>query len=169
MEEWMQKLRGKRPSPAMIVAVVALSLSLAGTGMAATISVLSSSDKKQVKKIARKQANKRITKRAANLAVASAGSADNVLAAEVPVGCTTVRGSTGGITVAKTVGGECNVTFPRSITDCAILLGTLFDFPGGGETTYRKSSSTVVQVSRRDSAGGTPTAGAFSIAAICTP
>jgi hypothetical protein len=166
-EKSMKKLRGRRPSPAMIVAVVALSLSLAGTGVAATISVLNSSEKKQVKKIARKQANKRITKRAGNLNVASADSADNVLAAEVPNGCNTVSGGTGGITAAA-AGTECNVTFPRSITNCAIVLGTLLDFPGGGETTYRKlAGGTQVQVSRRDSAGGSNTAGAFSIAAIC--
>lgn len=160
----MQKLRSRRPSPAMVVAVLALSLSLVGTGVAATIS-LSSGEKTQVRKIV----NKRITKRAGNLSVASAdesNSARNVLAAAVANGCNAVQGGTGGITVAP-AGTECNVTFPRSITNCAILTGTLLDFPGGGEVTYRKSSATVVQVSRRDSAGGTPTAGAFSIAAIC--
>ncbi len=166
----MQKLRGRRPSPAMIVAVVALSLSLVGTGAAATISALTPSEKTVVKKISRKQANKRITKRSASLSVASAESAKNVLAAEVANGCGAVTGGTPGISVAA-AGGECNVTFSRSITNCAITLGTLFDFPGGGETTYRKvpGNANRVQVSRRDSAGGTPTAGAFSIAAICPP
>jgi hypothetical protein len=62
-EQWMKKLRGRRPSPAMIVAVIALSMSLVGTGVAATISVLNSQEKKQVKGISRKIANKRITKR----------------------------------------------------------------------------------------------------------
>lgn len=158
----MKKLRGRRPSPAMVVAVIALSLSLVGTGTAATISALTSGEKTTVRKIV----NKRITKRAGTLTVATAGSAQNVLAASVPNGCTTVNGGTFGIT-ANAAGTECNVTFPRSIQSCAILLGTLLDFPGGGETTYRKSSATVVQVSRRDSAGGSNTAGAFSIAAIC--
>lgn len=158
----MRKLRMRRPSPAMIVAVVALSLSLVGTGVAATISSLTSSEKRVVKRIV----NKKITKRAGNLSVGTAGSANNVLAAAVANGCNSVTGGIGGISVAP-AGNECNVTFSRSITSCAIVLGTLLDFPGGGETVYRKSSSTVVQVSRRDSAGGTPTAGAFSIAAIC--
>lgn len=162
----MKKLRGRRPSPAMVVAVIALSMSLVGTGVAATISVLNKQEKQQVRKISGKVANKRITARAGNLTVASAGSAGNVLAASVPNGCNTVNGGTFGIT-ANAAGTECNVTFPRSIQSCAILLGTLLDFPGGGETTYRKSSATVVQVSRRDSAGGSNTAGAFSIAAIC--
>jgi len=145
-----------------------LSLTLAGTGVAATISALTPSEKTKVKKIARKQANKRITKRATTLTVATAGSAQNVLAAEVANGCNGVSGGTGGISVAP-AGGECNVTFSRSVANCAITLGTLFDFPGGGETTYRKvpGNTNRVQVSRHDSAGGTPTAGAFSIAAIC--
>jgi hypothetical protein len=63
MRNWI-----RRPSPAMIVAVVSLSVSLAGTGVAATISVLNSPEKQQVKKISRKIANKRITKRAGAVA-----------------------------------------------------------------------------------------------------
>ena len=156
----MRNLRVRRPSAAMIVAVVALCFALVGTGIAA--SSLTGHQKKQVRKIA----NKRITARAGSLSVASAASARNVLAASVANGCTTVNGGTGGITVAPAT-TECRVTFPQSITSCAIVLGTLLDVPGGGETTYRKLSSQVVEVSRRDSAGGTPTAGAFSIAAIC--
>jgi hypothetical protein len=60
-------LRGRRPSPGMIVAVVALSVALAGTGVAgvATISRLDKQEKKQVKKIAKKQAGKEINKRVA--------------------------------------------------------------------------------------------------------
>ena len=156
----MRSLRVRRPSAAMIVAVIALSVALAGTGIAA--SALTSHQKKQVRKIA----NKKITLRAAGLSVASARTAGNVYAASVTNGCTGTDGGTGGIPVAPS-GNECRVTFPHSITGCAIVLGTRLDFPGGGETTYRKISSTVVEVSRRDSAGGTPTAGAFSIAAIC--
>jgi hypothetical protein len=156
----VKKLGIRRPSAAMIVAIAALCMALVGTGIAA--SALNSHQKKQVRKIA----NKRITARALTLSVDSARTAGNVLAASVANGCTTVNGGTGGITSAPAT-NECRVTFPRNITSCAIVLGTLLDFPGGGETTYRKISSTVVEVSRRDSAGGTPTAGAFSIAAIC--
>ena len=156
----MRKLRVRRPSPAMVVAIAALCMALVGTGIAA--SALNSHQKKQVRKIA----NKRITVRAPTLSVNSARTAGNVYAASVTNGCTGTDGGTGGIPVAP-VGNECRVTFAHNINGCAIVLGTLLDFPGGGETTYRKISSTVVEVSRRDSGGGTPTAGAFSIAAIC--
>jgi hypothetical protein len=74
----MKKLRGGRPSPAMIVAVLALGLSLAGTGMAATISVLNKQEKKQVRKISGKVANKKITNRASNLTVGEAQVAQNL-------------------------------------------------------------------------------------------
>lgn len=172
----MTFLSRKRPSPAMVVAVIALSLGLVGSAVAGT-GVLK---KAQVKTVA----NKQITKRAPGLAVASAknavnatsantantantaGSANNVLAAEVANGCGQVTGGHGVINVAPS-GNECELLFPRSIRNCAITLGTLLDFPGGGETTYRKATDFVVQVSRRDSAGGSATAGAFSIAAIC--
>jgi hypothetical protein len=157
-----------RTSPALIVAILALVAAVAGTAVAGPGAVSSKITKKKVTKIADKEINQLASGLNVNSAKTadSAKSAANVLAAEVANGCGQVTGGTGGITVAA-AGTECNVTFPRSISDCAITLGTLFDFPGGGETTYRKSSSTVVQVSRRDSAGGTPTAGAFSIAATC--
>lgn len=98
----------------------------------------------------------------------TADRATNVLAARVQNGCgpgttTTVNG----FTVSPTPEKECNVTFPRNVTGCAIALGPELAFAGGGETTYRQILPNTIQVSRRDSAGGTPTAGAFSITAVC--
>jgi hypothetical protein len=65
-------LKERRISPAMIIAVVALSLAVAGTGVAATVSALTGGEKRTVKKIAKKQANKRITARAGSLSVNTA-------------------------------------------------------------------------------------------------
>jgi hypothetical protein len=74
-----QRIINRRPSPGVILGVIALVAALAGTAVAsdptATTSALS---KKKVKKIA----NKRITKRAPDLAVASAVSADNATNAD---------------------------------------------------------------------------------------
>jgi len=54
-----------RPSPAMIVAVLAVLAALAGTALAADPDATSSAvSRKSIKKIARKQANKAIDKRA---------------------------------------------------------------------------------------------------------
>jgi hypothetical protein len=56
----MTSSKGRRPSPAMIVAATALIVALAGTAMAAPTaikSVLNKPEKKQVKKIARNQVN----------------------------------------------------------------------------------------------------------------
>jgi hypothetical protein len=63
----MRKRFKHAPSPAMVVAIVAVILALGGSAVAA----LSKKDKKQVKSIA----NSEISKRASGLAVASAGSA----------------------------------------------------------------------------------------------
>lgn len=73
----MRNMLRRRPSPAMIVALVALSVALAGTAVAgvATISALDKHETKKVKKLARKQANKRITKRAPHLSVKNADTA----------------------------------------------------------------------------------------------
>jgi hypothetical protein len=65
----MQKLSKFRPSPAMIVAMIALILALGGSAYA-----LSKKDKKQVRNIA----NSEITKRASGLTVAKAGDADKL-------------------------------------------------------------------------------------------
>jgi hypothetical protein len=64
----------KRPSPAMVVAVVALSLGLAGSAVAAKDGL----GKAQLKTLT----NKQITKRAPGLAVASAKSADTATSAD---------------------------------------------------------------------------------------
>jgi hypothetical protein len=74
-----EKLRARRPSPAMIVSVIALVFALAGTGIAsvATISALSKKDKKKVKNIAKNQADTQITARAPGLSVKHAGDADS--------------------------------------------------------------------------------------------
>lgn len=71
----------KRPSPAMIVAIAALSVSLVGTAVAGPIAEISlnKGEKQQIRKISRnisgKVSNRRITKRAPGLNVASARNA----------------------------------------------------------------------------------------------
>jgi hypothetical protein len=69
----MERLRGRKPSPAMVVSIIALVFALAGSAAAgvATISKLSKKDKKQVRKIA----DGEINKLAPGLSVKSAGSA----------------------------------------------------------------------------------------------
>lgn len=72
----MRKLKGRRPSPALLVAVVALVAALAGTAVGGVaVTSLSKGDKKRVKTIAAKQAKKQIKRRAPSLSVASAGTA----------------------------------------------------------------------------------------------
>ena len=67
----------RRPSPAIVVAVLALSVALAGTAVAGPtlLSRLTGSEKKQVKKIAKTQAKKQIRKKAGKLSVLHATSA----------------------------------------------------------------------------------------------
>lgn len=73
----MKRIKGARPSPAMIVAGIALVAALAGTAFAGPLaqkSVLSKSEKKQVKSIAKKQ----VKALAPGLSVANAGTLDNI-------------------------------------------------------------------------------------------
>jgi hypothetical protein len=68
-------MRRKRPSPALVLAVIALLIALAGSAVAGTKALTSGLTKAKVTKIAIKQANKAITARAPGLSVASAQSA----------------------------------------------------------------------------------------------
>jgi uncharacterized cupredoxin-like copper-binding protein len=72
----MGMIRGTRPSPAILIAILALVAALAGTAVAGPTATTSVS-KKKVKKIAKKQAIKQINKLAPGLSVAHADSATN--------------------------------------------------------------------------------------------
>jgi hypothetical protein len=68
----------KKPSPALIVAIAALCVSLVGTAVAVPIATVSlnKKEKKQIRKLAAKIANQRINKRAPGLSVAAANLAN---------------------------------------------------------------------------------------------
>ena len=113
-------LTRSRPSPAMIVAVLALTLALAGSAIAAPDASLTALSKAQVKRIAKKVANKQITKRAPGLSVAHAKTADNATNAQNATNATNATNitgansknlpiaygtATGGVTAVTGVGG----------------------------------------------------------------
>jgi hypothetical protein len=64
----------RKPSPALVIAIMALCVSLVGTAVAVPIATVSlnKNEKKQIRKIAGKISNKRITKRAPGLTVSAA-------------------------------------------------------------------------------------------------
>jgi hypothetical protein len=164
----MKKLWSRRPSPAMIVAILALSVSVAGTAVAAGVF------SKQEKKVIKKLANKKITKRAGGLSVARADFAENVLAATVNAGDTcNISNQTGGISAAL-VGTSpgptafCDVTFPRSVENCSVgatPLHPLQDISGMASTRYLGGAK--VRVTRVNGANNFQAAGLFSIFAVC--
>jgi hypothetical protein len=88
----MERLRGSKPSPAMVVSIIALVFALAGSAAAgvATISVLSKKEKKQTRNIAKDEINKA----APGLSVASAANADNATNAQTATNATTAESAT---------------------------------------------------------------------------
>jgi hypothetical protein len=120
----------RRPSPAMIIAVIALVLGLGGAAIAADLT------KPQVKKIAKKVANKQIKKKAVlksqvdNLSVAHADSADAVngvgihsFNAQVARDTTdAVIGTFGPVTVKGSCEGDGDVTVRASFAGAADYL-----------------------------------------------
>ena len=160
--------RIKRPSAAMVVALVALCMSIVGTAAAA--GVFSHQQKKGIKKIA----NKQINKKAGGLTVGSANVAKNVMAATVNAGDTcNIDKQTGGISAAL-VGTSpgptafCDVTFPRSVESCSVgatPLHPLQDISGMASTRYLGGAK--VRVTRVNGANNFQAAGLFTIFAIC--
>ena len=77
----MGRVRGKKPSPAMVTSIVALVFAVAGTSVAAvaTVSVLNKKEKKQTSKIAKKE----IKKAAPGLSVANADTLDGKHASQL--------------------------------------------------------------------------------------
>jgi hypothetical protein len=94
----MKRLRRRKPSPAMLVAIVALVFALAGSTAAgvATISVLNKKEKKQVRNIAKDE----IGKAAPGLSVASAETANRANTANTADSATNAA-SVGGRTVSR--------------------------------------------------------------------
>lgn len=81
-----------KPSPAMLVAAIALVFAMAGTAIAGPDAASSAITKKKVKKIAKKQANKRITQREGELRVAHAREANFAVDANNAVNATLLGG-----------------------------------------------------------------------------
>ena len=163
-------LRGigsRLPSPAIVIAILALVAGVTGVAVAQP-AAKKPVTKKSVKKIAKKQINKL----APGLNVGSADVANNVMAATVPVGnsCDITK-QTGGITATKAgapADTKCDVTFPSRVEDCSVGAAPLHPTADvGGEATVRYLAGAKVKVGRYDSAGGTPTAGLFTVTAVC--
>jgi hypothetical protein len=128
----MGSFKLKKPSPAMAVAIAALCISLVGTAIAAPVVVLTltKQEKKQVKKIAGKISDKKITARAPGLSVASAntaGSANTAKSADTAKSANTAKSADTANTAtnagnANTVGGvpATALTIGRSnqVLDC---------------------------------------------------
>ncbi|HEY6772101.1 MAG TPA: hypothetical protein VI035_06585 [Solirubrobacterales bacterium] len=120
----MTSSKGRRPSPAMIVALAALVVALAGTAMAAPTaikSILNKKEKKQTKGIARNQVNKL----APGLSVKhadTAGSADTAKRADVSSNTDAIGGvELKDISVAKTAnpgGPPCDPS-SSTLVNCA--------------------------------------------------
>jgi hypothetical protein len=131
----MMLLSHRRPSPAMVVATLALSFALVGSAAAAPGALTRAVSKSQVKTIAKKQANKAITKQAPGLSVASAANAANATNAETAAkvggltphklftkiangtGTTTVLSVNGLTLSADCSGGALTVTATTGVND----------------------------------------------------
>lgn len=78
----MRRISGRRPSPAMVIALVALVAAFAGESIAGVATkALSKKEKKQTRKLAKKQANKQINRRAPGLSVNHANTANSATSA----------------------------------------------------------------------------------------
>ncbi len=134
-----------RPSPAMVIAVVALSFALAGTAVAGPDSLTRAVTKSKVKKIAKKQANKAIDQREGSLNVKSADTADRLANVTVQKEEFEVLDNTANGALATCPGGQqvisggvitgANDSFITNSVPASALVGDLAD--GQAFTAWR--------------------------------
>ena len=118
----MSQIKNARPSPALVIAVLALIAAIAGTAIADPFATKGISAKK-TKKIAKNVANKQITKRAAGLTVGNANSLAGTPASAYGLkpdwvlvnAAGGVVHQSGGISVTKGSPGVYSVNFPSSL------------------------------------------------------
>ena len=148
----MRNLFARRPSAAMIVAIVALVFAMVGTGIAA--SALTKKQKKQVRNIIGNQF------------------ASRVMAATVPNGDScAITNQTGGITATLVGSGQtgvCDVTFPKSVANCSVGATPTHPLQDiAGQASTRPLGGAVVRVTRRNGLDNFQAAGLFNIFAVC--
>jgi hypothetical protein len=173
----MSSLRNRRPSPAMIVAVIALVVALAGTAYAAQ-TINGGAIKKQTIG-GGKLKEKTLTGFQINTnklgVVPSAKRATNTYWAVVnnpasPGNATLARASDPGITAGEG-GGAVTVAFPVNVTGCADVAGrnnagTTVPNPGYAQTNTSAANPNAVEVHTRDKAGANEDAD-FHLIVIC--
>jgi hypothetical protein len=138
--------RIKRPSPAMAVAMAALVVAVVGTAIAAP-AALNKAETKQVKKIARSQANQQIGKLGPGLSVASAGTADTANTASSAGTANTVEnGAIGTAQLASTIPAASAYTTGQTITSgshtIVALNGENYDTAGMHDNVFDNSRVT---------------------------
>lgn len=135
----MPRIKRAKPSPALLVAVVALVAALAGTAVGGVaVTSLNKGEKKAVKRIAtkqgKKQAKRQIKKKEPKLNVNSAVSANGVKPVQVSFAAAADSGETvfvneGGIRIkGECGGGEAFVSYTSTANDGDLFLST---FAGG--------------------------------------
>jgi hypothetical protein len=173
----MSSLRNRRPSPAMIVAVIALVVALAGTAYAAQ-TINGGAIKKQTIG-GGKLKKKTLTGFQINTnklgVVPSARRATNTYWAVVnnpasPGNATLARASDAGITAGEG-GGAVSVVFPVNVTGCADVAGrnnagTTVPNPGYAQTNTSAANPNAIEVHTRDKAGNNEDAD-FHLIVIC--
>jgi hypothetical protein len=159
----MRFLSRERPSASMVVACVAFSFALAGTAVAGTDAVtsrLDKNEKKQVKRIAKKQANKEINAREASLNVNSAKTAATATNADNATNAANAAnaGAVDGNVVRKVL-----LLRVPPVTDQQVLnvAGLQLDLTCAAGTEDLDATTTTpdseISVTRQDAGGGAPT------------
>jgi hypothetical protein len=173
----MSTLKNRRPSPAMIVAVIALFVALAGTAYAAQ-TINGGAIKKQTIG-AGKLKHKTLTGYQINTdklgVVPSAQRASHTYWAVVnnpasPGNAVLARASDAGI-AATEAGGSVTVAFPINVTGCADVVarnnaGTTVPIPGYAQTNTSAANPNAIEVHTRDKAGANEDAD-FHLIVVC--
>ena len=173
----MRRLKSRRPSPAMVVAVIALIVALAGTAYAAQ-TINGGAIKKQTiggGKLKHKTlTGYQINTAKLGIVPAAARAAHTYWAVVNNPGAmgnaTLARASDAGI-AATEGGGAVTVTFPVNVTGCADVAGrnnagTSVPNPGYAQTNTSAANPNAIEVHTRDKAGANEDAD-FHLIVVC--
>jgi hypothetical protein len=173
----MSTLRSKRPSPAMVVALIALVAALGGTAYAAQSINGGSIQKQSIG--AGKLKHKTLTGYQINTnklgIVPTAQRAAHTYWAVVnnpanPTNATLARASDAGITAVE-AGGSVNVIFPANVSGCANVAGrnnagTTVPSSGYAQTNINPANPNAIEIHTRDKNGANEDAD-FQLIVVC--
>ncbi|MSO42587.1 MAG: hypothetical protein EXQ70_12000 [Solirubrobacterales bacterium] len=163
----MGKILKRRPSPALVIAVIALIAALVGTAYAAK--KINGKSIKNASIPGKKLKSNTVTGAKVNESTLEGVTAGNVLGIKTTNACAVASAIGGTYTLNLGLGLSCSITFPRDISNCAVtadVINSAISTPR--ETSIRRLGGDQLELVAYDGVGANGTGSAeFDVVALC--